>query len=79
MTLNYVDENRIGVLGICGGGGYALNVAMTEKRIKAVATVDAVNFGRLSREGFSNWNPLEIRDYCKTTYCRSSRRNKKSR
>lgn len=59
MTLNYVDENRIGVSGICGGGGYALNVAMTEKRIKAVATVDAVNFGRLSREGFSNWNPLE--------------------
>lgn len=47
MTLNYVDENRIGVLGICGGGGYALNVAMTEKRIKAVATVDAINFGRL--------------------------------
>lgn len=59
MTLNYVDENRIGVLGICGGGGYALNVAMTEKRIKSVATVDAINFGRLSREGFSNWNPLE--------------------
>ncbi|EXB08337.1 prolyl oligopeptidase family protein, partial [Acinetobacter sp. 1396970] len=51
MTLNYVDENRIGVLGICGGGGYALNVAMTEKRIKSVATVDAINFGRLSREG----------------------------
>ncbi|MCX5467706.1 alpha/beta hydrolase [Acinetobacter nematophilus] len=59
VTLEYVDENRIGVLGICGGGGYALNVAMTEKRIKAVATVDAVNFGRLSREGFSQWNPLE--------------------
>jgi uncharacterized protein len=59
VTLDYVDENRIGVLGICGGGGYALNVAMTEKRIKAVASVDAVNFGRLSREGFSQWNPLE--------------------
>ena len=59
VTLNYVDENRIGVLGICGGGGYALNAAMTEKRIKAVGTVDAVNFGRLSREGFSQWNPLE--------------------
>lgn len=34
MTLNYVDENRIGVLGICGGGGYALNVAMTENGLR---------------------------------------------
>lgn len=59
VTQNFVDENRIGVLGICGGGGYALNVAMTEKRIKAVGTIDAVNFGRLSREAFSGWNPLE--------------------
>lgn len=50
-TLDYVDENRIGVLGICGGGGYAANVAMTERRFKAVVTVVGANYGRLMREG----------------------------
>ncbi len=50
-TLAYVDENRIGVLGICGGGGYAVNAAMTERRFKAVGTIVAANYGRLCREG----------------------------
>lgn len=36
VTLPYVDEDRIGVLGICGGGGYAVNAAMTERRIRVV-------------------------------------------
>jgi uncharacterized protein len=51
VTLPYVDENRIGVLGICGGGGYAVNAAMTERRFKAVGTVVAANYGRIMREG----------------------------
>lgn len=50
-TLDYIDENRIGVLGICGGGGYAANAAMTERRFKAVGTVVAANYGRIMREG----------------------------
>lgn len=58
VTLPYVDEERIGALGICGGGGYILNATMTEKRIKAVVGITPVNIGRLFREGFSQYNPL---------------------
>ncbi|TPK98883.1 alpha/beta hydrolase [Mesorhizobium sp. B2-4-14] len=57
-TLPYVDENRIGVLGVCGGGGYAVNATLTEKRIKAVVSITGVNIGRLFREGFSQYDPL---------------------
>jgi len=53
-----VDEDRIGVLGICGGGGYSINAAMTERRIKAVGTVTGVNYGRLMREGSSGYDPI---------------------
>ncbi|MFT4012347.1 MAG: alpha/beta hydrolase [Paracoccus sp. (in: a-proteobacteria)] len=51
VTLPFVDGNRIGVLGICGGGGYAANAAMTERRFKVVATIVGANYGRLCREG----------------------------
>ncbi|MFT3721069.1 alpha/beta hydrolase [Pseudorhodoferax sp.] len=51
VTLPYVDEAKIGVLGVCGGGGYAVSAAMTDRRFKAVGTVVAANYGRLMREG----------------------------
>lgn len=50
-TLDYIDADRIGVLGVCGGGGYTLNAAMTERRFKAVASMTGVNYGRVAREG----------------------------
>ena len=51
MTLPCVGEEQVGVLGICAGGGYAVNAALTEHRFKAVGTVVAVNIGRARRQG----------------------------
>jgi fermentation-respiration switch protein FrsA (DUF1100 family) len=46
-----VDAERIGSLGICAGGSYALCHATTELRVKAVAAVSVFNLGAARREG----------------------------
>ncbi len=46
-----VDAGRIGSLGICAGGSYALCNAATELRVKAVAAVSTFNLGAARREG----------------------------
>ncbi|MBE7716928.1 dienelactone hydrolase family protein [Enterocloster clostridioformis] len=50
-------ENRIGVLGVCAGGGYAVNAAMTKRRIKAGGTAAGANIGRVQRE---SRNPIPV-------------------
>lgn len=47
-----VDTGRLGILGICGGGGYTLKAAQTDKRFKAVATLSMFNTGLVRRNGF---------------------------
>ncbi len=49
-----VDTARLGLLGICGGGGYSLAAAKTDKRFRAVATLSMFNSGRVRRNGFQD-------------------------
>jgi fermentation-respiration switch protein FrsA (DUF1100 family) len=49
-----VDANRIGAFGICGGGGYTVKAAQSDKRLKAVATLSMFNTGEVRRNGFQN-------------------------
>ena len=46
------DGQRLGLLGICGGGGYSLAAAQTDKRFKSIATVSMFNSGRVRRNGY---------------------------
>lgn len=47
-----VDAERMGILGICGGGGYTAKASQTDKRFKAIATLSLFNSGRVRRNGF---------------------------
>ena len=49
-----VDAKRLGAFGICGGGGYTLNAAKSDKRFKAVATLSMFNSGEVRRNGYIN-------------------------
>lgn len=53
-TLPYVDQDRIGVMGVCAGAGYSANAAINDRRIKALGMVSAVNIGQMFRNGWTN-------------------------
>lgn len=53
-TLDYVNNDRIGGMGICAGAGYTANAAINDRRIKAVGTVSMVNIGQMFRNGWLN-------------------------
>ncbi|MGO4649476.1 alpha/beta hydrolase [Nocardia sp. 2YAB30] len=49
-----VDSEHLGALGICGGGGYTVKAAQSDKRFRAVATLSMFNSGRVRRDGLQD-------------------------
>jgi fermentation-respiration switch protein FrsA (DUF1100 family) len=53
-TLKCVNKDSIGTLGICAGGSYVIHASVSDRRVKALATVN----GFLSLREFTGYNPL---------------------
>ncbi|MCY7008862.1 alpha/beta hydrolase [Fusobacterium simiae] len=53
-TQSFVDRDKIGILGICGWGGFALNAAISDTRIKAVATSTMYDITRTAAKGYND-------------------------
>lgn len=57
-----IDENKIGILGICGWGGMALNAACIDNRIKATVTSTMYDMTRINANGYFDLeNSEEVR------------------
>lgn len=63
-TRPYVNRDKIGVIGICGSGGFSLSAAQVDRRIKAVATVSMYDMSRVKSNGWmDSWSEKERNDY----------------
>ena len=84
-TLPEVDENKIGIIGICGWGGFALNAAAQDTRIKATVTSTMYDMTRVTSKGYNDvmtaddlykmrqdLNNQRTKDYKSGTYAEAS-------
>lgn len=60
-TRKFVDKDRIGVLGICGSGSFAISAAKLDPRMKAIATVSMYDMGAANRNGLKHSQSVEQR------------------
>lgn len=49
---SFVDREKVGIIGICGFGGFALNATAVDKRVKAVAVVSMYDMSRVTAKGY---------------------------
>ncbi|MBP3820292.1 alpha/beta hydrolase [bacterium] len=79
-----VNSDKIGILGICGFGGFAINAAQIDTRIKATTAVTMYDMTRVSAKGYNdsvdenaryemkqNLNKQRTEDYKKGTYAKA--------
>jgi len=57
----FIDRDRIGVLGICGSGSFAISAAKIDPRMKAIATVSMYDMGAANRNGLKHGVTVEQR------------------
>ena len=60
-TQSFVDKERIGVLGICGSGSFAISAAKIDPRMKAIATVSMYDMGAANRDALNHSQTVEQR------------------
>ena len=53
-TRPFINRERIGVIGICGSGSFAISAAKIDPRLKAVATISMYDMGAANRNGLKN-------------------------
>ena len=57
-TLPYVDDARLGALGVCAGSGITVKASMTDRRIRALAIVSGIDSGAAARKGWEGNTPV---------------------
>ncbi|BAH73624.1 alpha/beta hydrolase [Solidesulfovibrio magneticus] len=60
-TRPFIDRERIGVIGICGSGSFAISAAKIDPRLKAIATVSMYDMGAANRNALRHSMTLEQR------------------
>jgi len=61
-TQRFVSQDRIGVIGICGSGGFSIAAMKVDPRIKALATVSMYDMGEYFRTGIAHNRSVEARN-----------------